>query len=114
MFRFLALSLGLMLVAEAAAAQEASPLGIWLHHNQRIQIEIAPCDVHLCAKIVWLKNPNDAQGLPLADFRNPAPALRDRPVLGLTVLEGLRRTGENSWEEGRIYNPDDGATYRAK
>jgi uncharacterized protein (DUF2147 family) len=33
--------------------------------------------------------------------------------LGLTILYGLRRTGERTWEEGRIYNPDDGTDYRA-
>ena len=110
---FFALLLGLMLASGSAAAQSASPLGIWLHDNQRIQIEIAACEEHLCAKIIWLKSPTDAQGLPLADARNPNPALRERPLLGLLVLEGLRRTGDNSWEEGKIYNPDDGGGYRA-
>jgi uncharacterized protein (DUF2147 family) len=50
--------------------------------------------------------------MPLVDLKNPDPALRRRPLLGLTILEGLRRTGENTWEDGRIYDPDDGANYR--
>ena len=39
--------------------------------------------------------------------------MRARPLIGLVVLNGLRRTGENTWENGSIYDPDDGATYNA-
>ncbi len=114
MFRLLPVVFGLMLAAEAAMAQSQTPLGVWLHDNQRIQIEISPCTDALCAKIVWLKSPNDARGLPRTDFRNPKADLRERPLLDLTVLEGLRQTGDNIWEEGKIYNPDDGGEYRAR
>jgi uncharacterized protein (DUF2147 family) len=31
----------------------------------------------------------------------------------LNVLQGLRRTGENTWAGGNIYNPDDGVHYQA-
>ena len=68
----------------------------------------------MCAKIVWFKWPNDAQGLPLVDLKNTDPALRSRPLLGLTVLRDLRRTGENTWADGKIYNPDDGVDYQAE
>jgi uncharacterized protein (DUF2147 family) len=97
-----------------AAAQAPTPSGVWLHDNKRIEIEITPCADRLCAKIVWFKWPNDAQGLPLTDLKNPDPTLRSRPLMGLTVLQDLRRTGENTWEDGKIYNPDDGAEYQAK
>ncbi len=106
--------LGLVLAASPAAAQAPTPVGVWLHANQRIQMEIAPCDDRLCAKIIWFKWPNDARGLPLVDLKNSDPALRGRPLLGLEVLQGLHQTGENSWTEGRIYNPDDGMNYRAR
>jgi uncharacterized protein (DUF2147 family) len=95
-------------------AQSQTPMGVWLHDNQRIQIEILPCQDALCAKIVWLKFPNDTRGLPRVDSRNPQAALRERPLLNLTVLEGLRRTDDNSWEGGTIYNPDDGGEYRTR
>lgn len=102
-----------MLAAMPAGAQSPTPAGRWLHENKRIQIEIFPCDDRLCAKIVWFKWPNDANGLPLADLNNPDSALRTRPLLGLTVLQGLRPAGENSWVDGEIYNPDDGVRYQA-
>jgi uncharacterized protein (DUF2147 family) len=94
-------------------AQSPTPVGVWLHANGRIQIEIAPCGDLLCGTIVWFKWPNDAQGLPLVDFKNEDPELRTRPLLGLAILYGLRRTGERTWEDGKIYNPDDGKDYNA-
>jgi hypothetical protein len=47
----------------------------------------------LCSKNIWFKWPNDAQGLPLIDLKYKDPALRSRPLLGLKILQGLRRTG---------------------
>lgn len=111
--------LAVLLVAEllaptSADAQSRTPIGVWLHANQRIRIVIASCGERLCGRIVWFKWPNDSQGVPLADLKNPNPMLRKRALLGLTVLRGLRRTGENRWTEGRIYNPDDGVDYLAQ
>ena len=90
------------------------PIGVWLLPNQRIQMEIAPCDDRLCGKLVWFKHPNDSEGLPLVDSKNPDPALRARPLLGLTVLHDLRKTDDSTWEDGKIYNPDDGKEYNAR
>jgi uncharacterized protein (DUF2147 family) len=111
--RIACLLLFALLTAAPACAQSPTPVGVWLHPNKRIEIEIAPCDERLCARLVWFRRPNDAQGLPLADVKNPDPALRTRALLGLTVLQGLRRTGERTWEEGRVYDPDDGGDYSA-
>ena len=111
--RFAGFLLLVLLAATSAGAQSPTPVGVWLHVNKRIQVEIAPCGDRLCGKMIWFRWPNDAQGLPLVDLKNADPALRTRPLLGLTILYGLRRTGERTWEEGRIYNPDDGTDYRA-
>ncbi len=106
-----------LLLAMPASAQDArtgpTPRGVWLHANRRIEIEIVPCGELLCGTLVWFKWPNDAQGIPLVDLKNPDPALRSRGPLGLTILSDLRRTSDNSWAEGHIYNPDYGKTYNA-
>jgi uncharacterized protein (DUF2147 family) len=115
MLRFVyALLLLLLLTATAAAAQTPTPIGIWQDATNRIMVEIAPCDSRLCGKIVWFKWPNDDLGLPLVDINNPDPALRLRPLLGLTILTNLRQTGESTWGDGRIYYPDDGEFYHAR
>lgn len=107
------LLISMSMSAAPAAAQSPTPTGLWLHDNGRIQVEIVPCGDRLCGKLVWFKWPNDLAGLPLVDVKNSDPRLRTRPLLGLTVVKGLRRTGDNSWADGWIYNPDDGVDYRA-
>lgn len=114
MVRFVCLFIPALLAAASIRAQSPTPIGVWLHPNKRIQVEIAHCGDRLCGKMVWFRWPNDARGLPLVDINNPDPALRSRPLLGLRILHGLRRTGERTWEGGRIYNPDDGVNYRAR
>ena len=115
-FSSFSFAIGLAVMALAATpvgAQTPTPVGVWLHDNKRIEIAIMPCGDRLCGKLVWFKWPNNAQGLPLVDLNNPDSALRTRPLLGLLVLNGLHRTGANTWADGNIYNPDDGVTYAA-
>jgi len=112
--RFVYFFIAAMLAATSIGAQSPTPVGVWLHPNKRIKVEIAPCGERLCGKMVWFRWPNDAKGLPLVDINNPDPALRSRPLLGLRILDGLRRDGERAWDGGRIYNPDDGVNYRAR
>lgn len=102
-----------LLAVTPIEAQSPTPTGVWQDSSGRVQVEIAPCGEFLCGKIVWFKWPDNAQGLPLVDLKNKDPALRTRPLLGLTILYGLRRTGENTWAGGKIYNPEDGVNYQA-
>ena len=97
-----------------ATAETPTPVGVWLHPDGRIKMEIAPCGDALCAKLIWFKSPNDDQGLPRVDLKNPDPALRARPLLGLKVLEGLRPNADGAWDGGEVYNPDDGENYKAR
>jgi uncharacterized protein (DUF2147 family) len=94
----------------APGALAADPKGVWLVQN-KAAIEIADCDGLLCGRIVWLKEPRDGEGNPKHDKLNPDPALRPRPLCGLTVLERLRPAGNARWKDGLFYNPDDGKRY---
>ena len=104
------LLIALLATAGLAAAAEPTPVGVWLHSNGRIQMEIYPCGEDLCGKLVWFKYPNNDDGTPRTDVNNPDPTLRAPPLMGLQVLHGLRRT-DDGWEDGTVYNPDDGETY---
>jgi uncharacterized protein (DUF2147 family) len=59
-----------LLATMSASAQSQTPVGVWLHANKRIRVQILPCGERLCGKIVWFRWPNDAQGLPLVDLKN--------------------------------------------
>lgn len=100
-------------LAADAAYESQTPIGVWLFPNNRFAVAIDQCGDRLCGKVSWLKAPCDARGAPRVDNQNPDTTLRSRPLLGLTVLTGLRRTADGGWEDGDIYNPDDGSHYVA-
>jgi uncharacterized protein (DUF2147 family) len=100
----------------AALAQPAdnTPLGRWLTEDREGVIEIFRCEDALCGRIVWIKKPRDERGQPPLDRHNPTPALRNRPICGLVILGGFRRTGPDEWGDGSIYDPESGKTYHAQ
>lgn len=77
-------------------------------------IEIKKCtpdgDTY-CGEIVELQTPNYPDGTPKIDKNNKNEKLRTRPILGIHLLTGFKKDGENSWSEGKIYNPEDGDIY---
>lgn len=95
-------------------------LGIWKTDMDEAKIEIFMCGEKVCGKIIWLKNPlyTDSRegevGIPVIDRKNPDPALRNRPVIGLRILEGFIPEGDNKWGEGTFYDPKSGKTYKGK
>ena len=93
---------------EAHAAE--GPTGTWRTANGKVTVRVLQCGAGLCARVVALKKPRDDKGRPRMDKENPNPALRHRPVIGLTVLSNMKASGEGRWS-GMIYNPDDGNTY---
>jgi uncharacterized protein (DUF2147 family) len=116
-------AMGLLIAAalvptSVAHAASADPTGIWRKADQGERpgkIEVFRCGAGqrlLCAKIVWLQNPLDSKGRPLHDVRNENASMRDRPILGLPIINGMQPVGPNVWK-GSIYNPEDGGTYSA-
>jgi uncharacterized protein (DUF2147 family) len=95
-------------------------LGIWKTEMDESQVEIFRCGEKICGTITWLKNPiytdgRDGEvGTPVIDRKNPDPALKSRPVLGLRILEGFSAEGGNNWGNGTCYDPKSGKTYRGK
>lgn len=86
-------------------------LGVWADENGDSNIRIAPCNTGLCGRVVWLKSPNDASGRPKTDNKNPDESLRERPLLGLTIIAGLKPHSNERSLKGRVYNADDGKMY---
>ena len=93
-----------------AIARADDAAGTWIMDNGKITVRLAPCDGNLCGKIVAMKKPLDKKGNPKRDKHNPNPALRSRPVIGLTIMAQMKPNGDRRWA-GKIYNPDDGNTY---
>ena len=76
-------------------------------------IQVSRCGAGICGRIVWLRDPIDPKtNKPQVDDKNPNPALQQRPIIGLSILTGMRLSGPSKWS-GQIYNADDGNTYTA-
>lgn len=104
---------GLFLAVDPARADDGLA-GLWMTQGAAAIVELAPCDSTpgLCGTIRWLWDPVDEKGRPRVDAQNADTTLRARPLVGLSILSGLTPTAGGGWT-GRIYNPEDGQTYRA-
>jgi len=89
-------------------------VGEWLTAEGTSVVEIYKCSGLYCGKIVWLKNPKTAEGREKTDLKNPDELKQSRRIMGLEILSGFRYAGENSWENGTIYDPKNGKTYSCK
>ena len=93
-----------------AAANAADPSGTWHTQGQLAQVQIKKCAADLCGTIIALKDPIDpATGKPQTDSENEDAAKRDRPVIGVQVLIGMKPAGANKWS-GVVYSPEEGKT----
>jgi uncharacterized protein (DUF2147 family) len=99
---------------DAIAAQPAEIDGVWLSPKANMRVRIGPCGAALCGNLIWLKDSSDPRtGEPLTDRNNPDPANRNRPLVGIQMVIGLkpgRAAGE--WT-GQVYSPNEGKTYDA-
>ncbi len=100
----------LLLVIYTRPASSEVPEGTWLLAN-RVAIQVFKCSGLLCGKIVWLVRPRTPAGQPDLDRLNPDPALRQRPLCGLTIIWGLQPDSPGHWSNGWLYDPQDGNTY---
>ena len=98
-------------IASASAASAADVTGNWVTQDRSAIIAIQRCGASLCGTVakILVQKPN----FPKNDARNPDPALRSKPILGLRILSGFTpRAGR--WENGRIYDPESGKSYKSK
>ena len=110
-FGFMVAAIAILLGTVAARAQSGEPVGVWLTEKGDARVRVTKCGSGICGVIVGLKDPIDpATGRPQVDDKNPNPALRSRPVIGISLFIGMRPSGPGRWS-GQIYNADDGSTY---
>ena len=105
-----------LLFAAAVQAQgfHDAIIGKWLSDNQRCKVEIYKSGDKYYGKIVWLMEQNDPEtGRPKTDVENPDESLRNKPLIGLTVLKDFVFK-DGYWQEGEVYDSQNGNTYDCK
>lgn len=110
----LTLTLAAALMAPAAWADNASPVGLWKNVDDtsgkpRALIRITEANGMLQGKVekVFLA-PNESPTCTKCEG-----ALKNAPVVGLVILSGLKKDGAE-FTGGQILDPDNGKTYSSK
>lgn len=98
----------LMLPLASAFAQDV--VGKWKLDDGSAIVEVYRQGDAFNGKIVWLAEPTEKDGTPAKDLNNPDKSLRNRQLIGLNMLSGLKKSG-NEYKGGNIYDPGNGKTY---
>jgi len=99
-----------MLLSAGAVANETDIEGRWLSGDKTGWIEIRLVDGRPVGVAAGATDPADAGRV---DALNPDPALRGRPLLGITILQGFDYVAKHFWKGGIIYDPNSGNTYKS-
>jgi uncharacterized protein (DUF2147 family) len=110
-----------LMVLPAQAASPDAIVGKWWNQEKESQIEIYKSGDSYEGKIVWLKEPvypaDDKKGMAgktKVDRENPDVSQQSKPILGMIMLWGFKYAKDSLWEDGHIYDPRDGKTYKCK
>ena len=108
MKRIILCAIALIMPFAAALAQDV--IGKWKLADGTAIVEVYKSGDSFNGKIVWLQNPTESDGTPAKDDNNPDKNLRSRQIMGLNMLSGLKKTGDE-YSGGKIYEPGNGKTY---
>ena len=101
----IAAAAGLLLSMAGPCFAADGPSGEWYVEDHSAVVRISKCGGGYCGFV--------ARGQAGKDYRNPDPRKRNRSIIGIEVMAGMRPSGPNSWS-GSTYNADDGQTYAGK
>ena len=101
-------------VSGSLSAQEDGDrlVGVWEPSHGKAKVKIEKIGTKYYGKIVWLKEPIDAEtNKPKVDKNNPDEKMRSTPLRGYRILKDFQYTDKNEWTDGTIYDPENGNTY---
>jgi len=107
---------GLSAVVPGVAAAQNTPVGLWKSIDDETKTEkslvrITETGGTLSGKIEKLMDPTkqDAKCDKCSDAR------KDQPVLGMTIITGVRASSDKTlWEGGEILDPNNGKSYKVR
>jgi len=102
--------------ASAAAMAKATPTGTWQTIDDatgkpRGVIEISEKDGVYSGKLTKSLVPHEG---PPTVCDKCTDSRKDQPIIGMTLLTGLRKTADNEWTGGEILDPESGKLYKCK
>ncbi|MBK3518526.1 DUF2147 domain-containing protein [Carboxylicivirga marina] len=109
------LSIALMVLSLASFGQKNTKVvGTWLTQDGDSKVEISQNDDgSFTGEIIWLQDPTEEDGSEKLDEHNPDEDLKKRKIMGLKLLKNFQfDEDEEEWNDGTIYDPKSGNTYK--
>jgi len=105
-----------VMLASGAALAQATPSGSWKTIDDttgkpRGLVEITDKNGVYSGRLVKTFGDDDGKPKLCAKCTD---ARKDQPIIGMTILSGLRKTGDNEWSGGEILDPENGKIYKSK
>ncbi|PZE17073.1 DUF2147 domain-containing protein [Putridiphycobacter roseus] len=88
-------------------------VGVWLTQAKDAKVEVYKKGGKYFGKVIWIKTPNDENGQPVKDTKNPDDAKKNQNILGMDIITDLVFKTEE-WSGGKVYDPKNGETYDCK
>jgi len=112
----LAVLLALWLVSSSSVAQQPTPVGVWKTFNERTGqadglVRIVAAKGEFVGQVTAVFSPPADSPNPLCE--DCPGELKNKPVVGMTILRGLRWNGER-YSGGTILDPDNGKVYQCR
>lgn len=104
-FNFLLITLLVFTTNLIAQTNADDILGEWLTEAKDGKIQIYKQGNQYFGKIVGGSGPM------INDEKNPDEKKRSQPLMGKVILTGFVFNGKGKWQDGEIYNPNNGKTY---
>ncbi len=99
-----------LFVATTLSAQNKAGdiIGTYMNPDADAVLKIYETNGKYFGKLIWTKNPNNL------DSNNPDISKRTQKRLGLVIMNNFKFDGDDTWEDGTIYDPKNGKTYDCK
>ncbi len=103
------------IIINAKAQKNADDIvGVWETGSGKAHVKIDKVGNYYFGRIVWLKEPLNPEGKPKLDKNNEDASKRNKPIMGLQLVGGFEWKNNNLWDNGTIYDPENGKTYKCK
>lgn len=87
-------------------------IGTWITGSGKGKVKIEKAGNKYYGKLVWLKDPIDKEtGKPKTDKNNEDKSKQNVLLIGLRLLKDFEYDGDDEWDEGTIYDPENGNEY---
>ncbi|MBO9594016.1 MAG: DUF2147 domain-containing protein [Niabella sp.] len=98
-----------MCIRTAAQATDADKLtGTFITEGGKGKVTISRINNKYVGTLIWTNVPG------ATDRNNPDKRKRDHKIAGMVILKDFVYTGDETWENGTVYDPESGNTYRGK